>query len=237
MEVDGPRSEPHELTKLGLEVVFGGRGKAVAQYLDKRRIDRHRDRLSKLAIATVEAGVSNEELLNCIANDDDLQELFEKVATTATRSRYDEKITFLGKVLANASKRTDPVQLDTAWLRVRAVEDLEPMHIQLLWLIDIANRLWSSTTLRTLERVAESKGIDGAVIEAGIGLLRRHGLIDETTELELEVEVDIVEPDKGELPSDTTVDTSGSEVKITWELTALGAELLRELRNSQQEPG
>ena len=113
-------------------MLLGGRGKSVAAYLDRRRLDRYRERLVRLADATFDAGLSQDELLNTLETSDDLQELFEKIAETAQHSRYDRKIQYLGKVLANAARGTGGDHLDTAWLRVRAVDGLEPMHVQLL---------------------------------------------------------------------------------------------------------
>src|SRR5260221_14736990 len=101
-----PRSEAHEATKLGLEVFLGSRGSAVAKYLDKRRIDRHRQRLETLAQATVTEGVSLEEFMARVKESDSMQELFEEAADVVRRARYQEQILYLGKVLANAARGT-----------------------------------------------------------------------------------------------------------------------------------
>ena len=233
MDSDPPRSEPHELAKLSLEVMLGARGTSVDTYLDKRRNDSHRERIGKLGAATVAAGVDQDELMTSLESDDGLQELFEQVADTATRSRYDEKITYLGKVLANTVKGTGGAQIDSAWLRLRAVEDLEPMHVQLLWLIHVTQPQWGGPARRgKLQNTAERMEIDFAAVEHGIGLLRRHGLVEESPELDLEVDVEIEEPDKtGDPPSETTVDTSGSDVTVGWTITALGTEILEELKD------
>lgn len=239
MDDEPSRSEPLELTKLGLEVVFGTRGAAMSKYLEKRRADRHRKRLHELRDAASAEGMDQDTLLAKLRADDDLQELFEQIAETAMRSRYEEKIKYLGKVLASAAKGTGDARIDTARLRVRAVADLEPMHVQLLWVISLTERTTSSPVSRSsLEHTAKSLGVDLAAFEACVGLLRRHGLLHESPKLELEIDVEVEEGEKGfytERPIRAEVDTGRSDVEIGWQLTPLGREMLASLWSSPSQ--
>lgn len=220
------RSEGLEAAKLGLEVMFGARGSSVARYLDKRREDRHRERLSRLAGATHDAGLDDEQLVDRLQEDDPLQELFERVATAASSSRYDEKIDYLGKVLAAAVAGTSAARLDDAWMRVRAVEELEPLHVQVLWLIWNLQPGDSGVSRDRVVRGAREHGFDSALFEAGVGLLRHHGLLDDIFELDLSIDVTIEEPERGQMPTEASAETFGSEVDTAWRLTQLGTEVL-----------
>jgi hypothetical protein len=223
-----PRSEAHEATKLSLELFFGSRGGAVAKYLDKRRGDRHRDRLEALAKATAEAGIAADEFMERVKGSDSFQELLEETADVARRARYEQKISYLGKVLANAARGTGGSRFDQALLRIRAVDALEPIHVQVLWLINanpLANR-------GRLGEQANAAGLDLSAFESTIGHLRHHGLIEERQELELNIEVENQVPAMVGVPSEATADTFGSEVTTVWILSGLGSEILTELRDA-----
>lgn len=47
-----------------------------------------------------------------------------------------------------------------------------------------------------------------------MGHLQRYGLVLEVPELALDIDVEIEEPDKGEIPSEANVDSSGSEFNV-----------------------
>lgn len=146
-----------------------------------------------------------------------MQELLEETADVARRARYDQKISYLGKVLANAARGTGGSQFDQAWLRIRAVDTLEPIHVQLLWLINskpMASR-------RRLEEQANAGGLDLSAFESTIGHLRHHGLIEERQELELSVEIENQVPAMEGMPSEATADTFGSEATTVWTLRGL----------------
>lgn len=165
-----PRSEALEITKLAMTFVLGPRGTAIGTYIDERRADRLRKRVARLGEAAAQAGMQPADLLREIEAGDDVQELLEDVLAVAGRSRYDSKIDYLGRVLANAIKGTDDARLDTARLRLRAVDDLEPMHVELLWLVDsvseISRRREQFATRGGLNRAAKDRGIDLAAFEA-----------------------------------------------------------------------
>jgi len=231
---DPNRSEVFELAKLGASLVLGGRGDALAEYLDDRRTCRHRDRLAKMSAALEEAGVSGERLEEEVRAKDETQELFESVVSAAARSRYDEKIAYLGRVMASAIDGTGGAILDGQWLRVRAVEHLEPIHVQLLSVLRTDR---GACELFEIRGIAEDRSIDISDFEACMGLLVRHGLVAERVQLELDIDVDIDEPgEPGVMPDETTTNIWRSEAVPTWRLTELGVEIVSALRESSGEP-
>ncbi len=225
-----PRSEGFELAKLGASVLLGKRGDALATYLDERRSHRFQERLSRLQAELEGQGFSGVQLEERLVESDETQELLEAAATVAVRSRYDEKISYLARVLVSALRGSSGASLDTQWLRVKAIEDLESVHVQALSLLSPSG----GTSWRLIRQRAEERGIDHSVFESCIGLLVKVGLVLEKQELELDLEVDIVEPDKGQMPNETSVETWGSEVETQWRLTSLGSEILQELTEASR---
>jgi hypothetical protein len=232
-------SESASLVRLGLKMSLGKRGEYLSDYLDERSLRRRSRRLEILGEAAENAGLSSEELFVRINSDDDAAELLESVLSSAQRSRYEPKLKYLGRCLATALNSTDDAALDTAWIKVAAIEQMEAAHVRLLNAtrgaqqkrLDRYPRLGSPTEERLppvgqgalVPRTTQKGAITAATFHSLMAVLIASGLV--STEQEVDVTVDIeIDTD------DQTAEGNPSATSNTlYSVTPLGIELLDEL--------
>ena len=121
--VEAP-SNRFALTQLGIKVLFSKRGEYLSDYLEGRRRERVKRRLSAVGRAAEDAGLSLDTVVERIEHDDEAAELLEEVIETARNSRYEPKLRYLGRCLAAALRADDDAVLDTTWMKLTAIKDL-----------------------------------------------------------------------------------------------------------------
>ncbi len=124
--LDGP--SPEALLALRLIPKWGD---ALAQYA----VERHQRRVARatqvLDIASQEAGVSPEELVERIAESEQLSDLLNDALQSAVRTGMEKKRRALGKVLAQAVAGDD-AKIDEAAMTAAAIGHIEPIHVRLM---------------------------------------------------------------------------------------------------------
>ncbi len=98
----GLPSHAGSLVRLGLKLSLGSRGEYVTEYLDERAARRSARRLEILGDAATEAGLSAESAQARIDESDAAAELVDEIVSVAQQARYDEKVQYLGRCLAQA---------------------------------------------------------------------------------------------------------------------------------------
>ena len=235
-------SKGEALVSLALKLGLGKRGEYLAEYLEIQRSQRTSHRLTILGEAAADAGLSADVLLQRVTNDDDAAELLDQVIDTAKASRYEPKVAYLGRCLAAAIATEDAPAIDTAWLRIGAVTDLDAIHVRLLHgirgaQIQRADERPRLPSLETSDIPVTEKAITDV---SGLGLpgtsafhtvmaaLIRNGLVAVAQAVDLDVELDIDFDDQ-------TFDGDQSATSSTvYVLTLLGLEVLDELYASGQ---
>jgi hypothetical protein len=140
---------------------------AAVRRMGWRRIEHATDTLTAGAEA---AGVSVAEFTDKAASDDRHHELFVRALTVAQDTAWRNKRRALGKALANGVMG-DEARIDEELLFVRAVDDIDEMHVRLL------DRFASGGQLTAREISQADPGLGDAVL-ALLGRLESQGLID-----------------------------------------------------------
>ena len=140
---------------------------AAVKRIGRRRIENATDTLIDGAEA---ADISIAEFIDRAAADDRRHELFARALTVAQDAAWRNKRRALGRALA-AGVVGDEARVDEELLFVRAIDDIDEMHIRLL------SRLGDGGQL-TAERVAQADPGLGTGVLTLLGQLQSHGLID-----------------------------------------------------------
>ncbi len=135
--------------------------------MGQRRVEHATDALMDGAEA---AGIPVGEFIDKAASDDGRHELFVRSLTVAQDAAWRNKRRALGKALANGVMG-DEACINEELLFVRAVDDIDEMHVRLL------DRLASGPQLTAIEITQADPGLGDAVL-ALLGRLESHGLID-----------------------------------------------------------
>lgn len=231
--------------RLGLKVVGGARGAAIAEAVDIRRTARRSRRVEVLKEGLDATGADGQVIADRIEADDAAQELFEEAVRTSASSRYDAKIRYLGRCLANALSSDDDAAIDLAHLRMEAVERVEAAHGLLLALVShIQAQGWQEGALESQlvmdERVDQPgllrkrsyrwRQFDRASFEPLMATLVRAGLVDVRPDYDLQVEIEL----SGDSVEDASVETQPSlDAEDRYALTALGREVLEALTDGE----
>lgn len=91
--------------------------------------------LEALSEAERSAGLSSDEIYERIANDEDLSELFVMTVDAAMRTRWNQKLKALGKVLARGLHADNGTEVDATEVLSRIIAGLDPPHVRALALI------------------------------------------------------------------------------------------------------
>jgi hypothetical protein len=161
------------------------------QYLDQRRA-RQTAKLRAMGDAARDAyGGTLEQLLDTVNSDERLQWMLDTAMDAASRAATLQKTRALGRALAEGALVSDDARLDQAALMMRIISDVEPIDCRVLALFsdlrhgrrdvppeDLAIGASSGFPACLYgDAVAGLAGIDPVVLDAPLGVLRRHGLI------------------------------------------------------------
>jgi hypothetical protein len=140
---------------------------AAVRRIGQRRIENATDTLMDGAGA---AGIPVAEFIEKAASDDRRHELFARVLTVAQDAAWRNKRRALGRALA-AGVMGDDARIDEELLFVRAVDDIDEMHIRLLGHLEYGGHV-------TANGIAQADpGLQDGVLVL-LGQLQSHGLID-----------------------------------------------------------
>jgi len=241
-----PVSDGGALVRLGLKVALGARGEYIAEYLDERRAKRMSARLARLGDLVTEEGVSLDDLLDRVQADDEAAEFVEKVIDVAARARYEPKLRYLARCLANGITTSDDAIPDMAWAKIEAVRDLEAVHVRLLHDLRSAqdrratalSRQQLIPSDRPLPSVAEfvliedkrrggHGGLPASTFHVVMAVLLRSGLVASKHDVEVEVEIDL------DVKAESADASPNTSTTIMYRTTELGIEVLSELREAR----
>lgn len=232
-----------DMVRLGLKLGLSKRGEYLVEFLDQRRAVRQQRRLAELGTFAKEAGLESANLVERIEDDDDVQEFVEEVLSVAQTTRSQAKLRYLGRCLA-AALSGDDAAIDTGFMKLAAVQDVEGPHIRLLGLLERAarervqlDRLPLSEQANVVANIPVSRrrltrdGFPDSEFDSVMATIVRSGLVAEAPVVEVEVETAVTE-NRGvhtnyEADSDVTVDAS-----TAYRLTLLGLELVDDARSS-----
>jgi hypothetical protein len=85
--------------------------------------------------AAVGSGLSEDEVLDAVLSDPDLQPLLSRILEAIAHTDSKEKLLLLGTVLGEAINNR-PNRLDEDFLIVAALDDLEPVHLRVMELLE-----------------------------------------------------------------------------------------------------
>jgi hypothetical protein len=140
-------------------VELGRRGEAVAE------------------AAVLSSDLSEAEVLECIVSDVGLQPLVSRVVEAVAHTDSHEKLRLLGTVLGEAISNR-PTRLDEDFLIVAALDDLQPVHLRVMELLEQpanpvdADQRWYDGLIE--ERIV---GVSRVGWQGALGGLIRHGLV------------------------------------------------------------
>jgi hypothetical protein len=140
---------------------------AAVRRIGRRRVKNATDTLMDGAEA---AGIPVAEFFDKAASDDRRHELFARALTVAQDAAWRNKRRALGRALA-AGVMGDEARIDKELLFVRAVDDIDEMHIRLL------GRFADGRRLTAGDITLADPGLEDGVL-ALLGQLQSHGLID-----------------------------------------------------------
>jgi hypothetical protein len=140
---------------------------AAVQHLGRRRAEHAADTLLDAADA---AGVPLGEFMDKAVADDRRHELFARTMRVAQDTARRDKRRALGRALA-AGVMGDDARIDEELLFIRAIDDLDEMHIRVL------GRLVDGRRLTAGDIASADPGL-GAGVPALLNQLQSHGLID-----------------------------------------------------------
>lgn len=122
----------HPAIDLALRLWSPTRGEAVITFLDDYAERRSRRVGAMLEASLEECGLTPDELFGRISQDEDLADLFVSTANCASRTSWEAKLRALGHNLADAAERSSSIEVETADLIRRAIEDMQPAHARAL---------------------------------------------------------------------------------------------------------
>lgn len=140
---------------------------AAVRRIGRRRIENATDTLMDGAEA---AGIAVAEFIDKAASDERRHELFARALTVAQDAAWRNKRRALGRALA-AGVMGDDARIDEELLFVRAVDDIDEMHIRLL------GRLADGGRLAARDIALADPGLKEGALTL-LGQLQAHGLVD-----------------------------------------------------------
>jgi len=242
-----PDSEGAALVRLGLKLGLGERGEYLAEYLDQRRVRRVAIRLKQLGEMAEGEGLSAEALLERVQENDDAAEFVDEVVDVASRARYEPTLKYLARCLATALAFGEDAVLDMDWVKLRAVRDVESVHVCLLHMVKatqdrraaaVSRRQLFKTEPEPQRPAAESDlveierrsagGLPESCFHAVMAVLIRNGLVatEQDVDVEVEVELDIELAEANASPS--------TAAETRYRVTGLGLELLDDISEAGQ---
>jgi len=141
---------------------------AAVKRLGGRRAEHAADTLLDAAEA---ASLSLDDFLDGAVSDDRRHELFARTLRIAQDTARRDKRRALGRALA-AGVMGDDARIDEEMLFIRAVDDIDEMHIRLLARLALPAGAWTAPSI-----VQADPGLAGGV-HALLGTLESHGLIE-----------------------------------------------------------
>jgi hypothetical protein len=231
-----PSSESGALVRLGMKIALGKRGEYLAEYLDDRRMRRVSHRLARLGEWAQTAGASVDDVVQRVESDDEAAEVIEHIVEVAVGSRYEPKLRYLARCLANFINGGDAASPDLTFAKVSAIEDLEAIHVRLLYGVKHAQDQREASVPRgafvhaSVLQVVEadlverdgftSGGIPPSSFDAVMAVLTRTGLVAAQAEIDVEVEVDL------DAEGGVAETSPSASTRMVYRVTGLGLEVL-----------
>jgi hypothetical protein len=164
--------------QLGLEVAFGSRGQALAQYIEKRYEQRRQRTEHFVDEAGRHAEIDAEALLRAVVDDERLADLFEQAISAAEASSDDRKVRALARAFAAAV--CDDTQIEASRVVVSAIRELDVPHTRVLALLKARGAVHDGQSVPMVALVSAIHSDHPAVIQPLLATLERLGLIRDT---------------------------------------------------------